>query len=500
MALLQRFAAQASATGLLRRLAGGYHMGDLQGIRGFASTGEGTTEVLPLPGSANGTTFVTGPEYRWGAHVVIEGSSLPASAGNSGRLAVLRDAFATTYNSPRSLADTLACLGPNTVAVNSALAYPEARVLVDEYVRMPKGNYVLQEGSIDLLSYLRGERIVVDFVPDLARAKEGRYNGARGRAADSCQQSSNEVLMVAPTAFTFNQQAAQDNYFMHSFDENSASQVTQQVCREFAGLYHQLTEVAGVKVQLFSHSAEHGTPDACFPNNWFSTHAAGEAAGGVKEPTLVLYPMKCPNRAAERRKDTTAMLASKGYTRVLDMTGEESSESPAYFEGTGVLVNDRINGVAYVALSERAHPRLAQEWADTMGYRELVTFHSTDAGGHPVYHTNVMMAIGTDVAIVCSESVEDEKERNHLLTSLRKTHEVVDISRAQMESLCGNALEVQDGNRLPAMAMSTQAYNAFTEDQRRTLLRHCASIIHSPIDTLERIGGGGVRCTLGEIF
>ncbi|XP_075264615.1 uncharacterized protein LOC142356672 [Convolutriloba macropyga] len=135
-----------------------------------------------------------------------------------------------------------------------------------------------------------------------------------------------------------------------------------------------------------------------------------------------------------------------------------------------------------------------------MGYKELVTFHSTDAKGHPVYHTNVMMAIGTDVAIVCSESVADAKEREHLLASLRKTHTVVEITRSQMGALAGNALEVQDGRGLPAMAMSTQAYNAFTADQRATILRHCASIIHAPIDTLERIGGGGVRCTLGEIF
>lgn len=497
MALLQRFAAAPGPASLLGRLVQSRW---LDSARGFASAAADSIEVLTVPGSINGTTFVTGPQFRWGAAVALEGNSLKSASADAKHVAVLRDAFATTYNSPRSLADTLACLGPNTVALNSALAYPEARVLVDQYVRMPEGDYLLQEGSIDLMRFLRRENIAVDFVPDLARAKVGGYNGARGREAGGCKQSSNEVLMVAPTAFTFNQQAAQDNYFMHSFDDNAASQVAQQVCREFAGLYHQLTEVNGVKVQLFSHSNEHGTPDACFPNNWFSTHPAGEAAGGVTEPTLVLYPMKCPNRAAERRADTTALLASKGYTRVLDMTAEESGESPAYFEGTGVLVNDRINGVAYVALSERAHPRLAQQWADAMGYRELVTFHSTDAGGHPVYHTNVMMAIGTDVAIVCAESVEDEKERNHLLASLRKTHEVVEITRAQMDGLCGNALEVQDGNGLPAMAMSTQAYNVFTADQRSTILRHCANIIHSPIDTLERIGGGGVRCTLGEIF
>lgn len=135
-----------------------------------------------------------------------------------------------------------------------------------------------------------------------------------------------------------------------------------------------------------------------------------------------------------------------------------------------------------------------------MGYRELVTFHSSDGRGGAVYHTNVMMAVGTDVAVVCLESVEDEKERRHLEERLSKSHTVVDITRGQMASLCGNVLELEDGRGLPVLAMSTQAYNAFTPEQRQVMRRHVAGLHHAPIDTLERIGGGGVRCTLAEIF
>ncbi|KAK3285369.1 hypothetical protein CYMTET_7025, partial [Cymbomonas tetramitiformis] len=131
---------------------------------------------------------------------------------------------------------------------------------------------------------------------------------------------------------------------------------------------------------------------------------------------------------------------------------------------------------------------------------ELVTFHSTDTRGNPVYHTNVMMAIGTDVAIVCAESVVDDNQRKHLLARLRATHEVVEITQGQMAALCGNALELENGHGLPVMSMSTQAYNAFTPEQRAVLRRHCADLVHAPIDTLERIGGGSVRCTLAEIF
>lgn len=161
---------------------------------------------------------------------------------------------------------------------------------------------------------------------------------------------------------------------------------------------------------------------------------------------------------------------------------------------------DRVNGVAYVDISERAERHLAEQWVSHLGYKDLVTFHSTDLRRKSVYHTNVMMAIGTDVAIVCAESVADEKERRHLLARLGHTHEVVQISLQQMDSLCGNALELEDGRGLPVMAMSTQAYNAFTEDQRRVMRRHVADIVHAPIDTLERVGGGGVRCTLAELF
>ncbi|KAL4540369.1 hypothetical protein Ndes2526A_g03354 [Nannochloris sp. 'desiccata'] len=208
--------------------------------------------------------------------------------------------------------------------------------------------------------------------------------------------------------------------------------------------------------------------------------------------------MKCPNRQRERREDIQAVLNKMGYDRIVDMTGEERKNK--YFEGTGVLVIDRVGGTAYVALSERAHPDLAAEWVDTLGYKEAVTFASSDSIGSAVYHTNVMMAIGTSVAVACLESIAHDKERKHFVSKLSKTHEIVDISRDQMASLCGNVLELEDGRGLPVMAMSTRAYNAFTEEQKKVLRKHVAALHHANIDTLEHIGGGGVRCTLAEIF
>ena len=248
--------------------------------------------------------------------------------------------------------------------------------------------------------FLARQGLKVALVPDVpaaakaaaAAAAAAAPNAARVAAAGASPQSTNRVLMVAPTAFGFNEQAAQDNAFMHAAEAaaEGGSPLTRQVLREFAGLYRALTETAGVSVSLMQHSVAHGTPDACFPNNWISTHAAREGGGpnAPSERTLVLYPMKCPNRAAERRADVIgAVQAAHGpYARVLDMSAAEKAGggpdgAPQYFEGTGVLVLDRVNGVAYVNLSERAHEAQARAWAEALGYNELVTFRSTDAAG-----------------------------------------------------------------------------------------------------------------------
>ena len=445
-------------------------------------------------------------ERGWGALAQLPASKL-SDAGYSAdaqptHIAVVRDAFAAHDESPRSLSASVQPLGPHRVAIAADITEHHQRLVVDQYeLNSADKHYHLTTIGTDLIRFLRGHGIHIRQVVDVqaaASAITSHDSYAAAAAGISTHQSTNEVLMVAPTAFVFNQQAAEDNAFMNT--ETGAlieGSVTRQVLKEFAGLYHVLTEVAGVKVNLFQHSLDHGTPDAVFPNNWFSTHPAGEA--GCNQSTLVYYPMKCPNRQAERRVDIRAVLERMGYDRVIDFSGHEKEGK--YFEGTGVLVIDRVRGVAYVALSERAHPDLVTEWVETLGYKEAVTFHSTDkSGGTPVYHTNVMMAIGTSMAVVCLESIADDKERAHFVSKLGKTHEIVDISRKQMAEMCGNVLELEDGRGVPILAMSTRAYNAFSDDQRKILRRHVAALHHVPINTLEYVGGGGVRCTLAEVF
>jgi len=421
------------------------------------------------------------------------------------RISVVRDAFYPYDEDARPLNKLLKELPNKSLAVHVALTTPEDRAVVDEYVFDTESKtYKLQNMARDLIQVLQDNLSSCQdagslwLVPDIESAGKPGSIPVVG-ATKRIRQSSNNVLMVSPTAFGFNEQAAQDNSFMHAAESAGAhSSLTKKVLLEFAAMYSQLADVAGVKISLFEHSLAHNTPDACFPNNWFSTHQANEANGGLHEHTLVLYPMKCPNRAAERRQEIIKVIQSKGYDRIVDLAPAEANKK--YFEGTGVLVIDRINGVAYVDISERADEGLAKDWAKQLGYKKLVTFRSSDLRGKSVYHTNVMMAVGTGVAIVCADSVKDATERSNLLNSLKATHEVVEITLEQMDALCGNALEVQGSNGLPYMAMSTQAYNAFTPEQRSTIRRHVAGILHAPIDTLERVGGGGVRCTLAEIF
>lgn len=321
------------------------------------------------------------------------------------------------------------------------------------------------------------------------------------------QQSSNHCLMVSPTHFEFNAEAAEDNYFMHSTpaDDMGVLAIRSKVLREFAGLHARLTDRNGVGavVHCFTAESYHSTPDALFPNNTFSTHPATET--NDKSATIVIYPMKNPSRRRERRPEVIDRLKSFGrYANVIDLSSHESSQvAPAYLEGTGSLVLDRRNRIAYVANSERADTALAKQWARIMGY-DLVTFNTSDSNGRAIYHTNVMLAVGTRAAIICAESISDPVERDRVMDSLKSTgHEVVNISLDQVNRFCGNVLEMETYAGEQAFVMSSGAHESFTKDQLAAL-EHASSektgLVHAPIPMIERIGGGGVRCAIAELF
>lgn len=362
---------------------------------------------------------------------------------------VVREAFRSFNAPPRPVHEIVRGLQVGAAAVSNALLAPHKKVVVDVFdLDDVTGDYRMSEASVDLFRFLKGEGVRVKIAQGAASTVTPPFPEEAWKVTG--RQSTNEVFMVAPTAFTFNEQAALDNHFMNRVGEKGANigaSVREKVLREFADLYRVLTEDAGVRVHLWAHSDAHDTPDACFPNNWFSTHPAGEAAGGVKSNTVVFYPMKVPNRNKERRPEMIEYLHSLGrYDRVVDMTHEHVyGGKTCFLEGTGALVIDRIHGVAYMCVSERADRPMLEDWARRVGYTKLVTFTSTDAVARPVYHTNVMMAIGTSSAIVCAESVPDVAERKHLLHALAQSgHEVVEVTREQMGHLCGNALELED--------------------------------------------------------
>lgn len=497
----------------------------MHGVRGAAGGGRRPAPLSPpvatrhptlgasLDVGASAPLLVQLAARPWGAAPTLAAASLPLPAGPPpAAVAVVRQPFAAAADALRPLSAIVARVASGAAAVAGGGGEAAAACVADVYTLTPGSDppsYALTTPGTPLATALRRAGVRVSHAHDVGAAAAASLNSARA-AARGVRQSTNEVLMVAPTAFGFNAQAAEDNFFMHANagggGSGSPPSLPAAALSEFAGLHRALTDGAGVRVTLFEHGPEHGTPDAVFPNNWFSTHAAGEAAGGVTADTLVYYPLKCPNRQAERRRDARAVLEGRGYKKIVDMAPAEKGGAPAppgapaYFEGTGVLVLDRVNGVAYVSLSERADEGLARAWADAVGYKELVTFRASDAHKQPIYHTNVMMAVGSDVAVVCLESVRDPKERERLRACLSRHHAIVDVTLAQVEAMCGNVLELEDGRGLPVMAMSTRAHDAFGPDGRRALLKHVADLVHAPIDTIERVGGGGVRCSLAELF
>ena len=303
-------------------------------------------------------------------------------------------------------------------------------------------------------------------------------------------QSTDSVLMIRPAQFYPNAETASNNVFQKTLDGVGAAELLRLAQAESDALATALA-AAGVNVCVLESRAADETPDALFPNNWFSTHADGR---------IVLYPMYAANRRRERRDDVLEALHARfGFTSStrIDLTALE--QRGVYLEGTGSLLLDRPAGVVYVCRSLRSHPEGIAALAAALDLTPVV-FSAVDGNGFPIYHTNVMLALGTSFAIVCLEAVADPAERAALEASLRSSgREIVAISRAQMGEFAGNALELasRDGTRL--IAMSTRAWASFTPAQQQAISRH-VRVVAVPIPVIETIGGGGVRCMLAEIF
>lgn len=292
------------------------------------------------------------------------------------------------------------------------------------------------------------------------------------------------VLLIKPKNFHSNPQTALDNNFQAI---PLASEDVQKYAElEFDGLLKLLTEHK-VKVELIEISDELETPDAIFPNNWFSTHPDG---------TMVLYPMKAVNRRLERRPELIELLHHR-YPNLLDLSRNE--DRGLFLEGTGSIILDNINKKAYAALSERTSSNLLYEWSKKTNY-ETITFSAYDENEKLIYHTNVLLSIGEGFCILCSNAIKDTDELRLVKKSFQETgHEIIEINYSQLKKFCGNCIQLTNESGEKFLVMSSQAFGAFLPEQIARIEKYC-KIIHTPLDTIESQGGGSARCMIAELF
>ena len=301
-------------------------------------------------------------------------------------------------------------------------------------------------------------------------------------------QLASAVVMIRPVRFESNPMTAASNRFQGR-NEGSAAEQQQAAQREFDALATTLRR-NGIEVIVVDDTPEPHTPDSIFPNNWISTHADGR---------VVLYPMEAENRRSERRLDIVEHLqehCGRQVTEVVDLTAHEAAGH--FLEGTGSLVLDRVNRVAYACLSSRTQLDPLGDFAQRLGY-DVVAFDAVDRDGVPIYHTNVLMSVGEEIAVICDEAIPRNDQREAVLARLHASgHEIVSLSYAQLEAFAGNMLELRNGDGERVLAMSQQAFASLGEEQLGVLDAD-ARLVVVDIGNIESAAGGSVRCMLAEV-
>lgn len=297
-------------------------------------------------------------------------------------------------------------------------------------------------------------------------------------------QTTSHILMIRPVDFKFNEQTAGDNKFQVASEQ---SDVQTKALAEFDGFVNMLRE-NGVDVTVVNDTQQPETPDSIFPNNWVSFHEDG---------SVFLYPMHSPNRRQERRKDIIEQLGQRfEMSHLSDLSFFEQQH--LFLEGTGSMVLDRTNKIAYACLSIRTDKEVLDNFAMLSGY-EVLAFQAVDQQGFAIYHTNVMMCIGEKFAVVCLDSIKYTEDKIAVLESFKATNKtVIDISFEQMNHFAGNMLEVKNKDGESLLVMSEQALKALHGTQI-TALSTFSKIVTAPLYTIEQNGGGSARCMLAEV-
>lgn len=305
------------------------------------------------------------------------------------------------------------------------------------------------------------------------------------------KQITNTIMMIKPVSFRYNEQTALNNYYQQVLDNLTPEQTQEKALNEFNVFVQKLRSV-GVNVIVIEDAKTPDTPDSIFPNNWVSFHADG---------TIGLYPMWAENRRDERREDIFDILVDEydfHIEEIKDFT--EFEEHDKFLEGTGSMVLDRENKICYAAISIRTDEIAVMQFCDEFGYRPVcfTANQDVDSKRMPIYHTNVMMCVSDQFAVICLDTIDDEAEREQVVETLNETgKEIIAITEAQKHRFAGNMLQVM--GEKPYLVISNSAFSSLTTQQKATIEKYCP-ILHSSLDTIEACGGGSARCMMAEVF
>ena len=303
------------------------------------------------------------------------------------------------------------------------------------------------------------------------------------------KQITNNIMMIEPVSFNYNTETAINNYYQINNTALSKEEIQQKALKEFKE-FVSLLRSKKINVIVFKDTENPKTPDSIFPNNWVSFHNDGE---------IVLYPMYAKNRRLERRNDIIQKLRDDFIvTKINDFSYYENQE--LYLEGTGSMILDRENKICYAAISDRTNKNIVNDFCNQLNFKPILFTSNQDVRGKrlAIYHTNVMMCITTNFAIVCLDSIDCNEEKDRVIDILNETKkEIISISEEQTNKFAGNMLEVEGDKKY--LVMSKSAFSCLTENQIKKINKYC-EILYSDLSTIEDYGGGSARCMMAEIF